>query len=391
MRKAMRAGLMSALLLVQLAAQADNPADPCRAGTNPACMKAARSSADKPLAWAYMAWWMPDSWRNPALEKLDRILFFELTVKANGHIDSRHGWPEQWGEFRHAMKHRGTPIDLTLTLFEPKALTALFSSPGARARLLKEAVALASHEDVSGLQLDFEVYDPVPAATLAGLRLFMRELAQALHHMTPAKHISVFLPIGGASTLYDEETLAHVDNVVLQGYDSHWLSGPTAGPLSPLSGDEAVTWEKALAKGVELNVPRAKMLFSFPLYGYEWPVRGSKARGATAGPGAEVSFAPLKPGLVPAIKLNVQDRIAQYGAQRDTQSGSVYYQFKAGQGRHVEGWFEDAWSLERKTDFLKHAALGGMAFFVLGYDGDELVKKYLDAVGSPGTAAPRGK
>jgi spore germination protein YaaH len=278
------------------------------------------------------------------------------------------------------MKQRGTPIDLTLSLFEPKAMNTLFSSPEARARLLKEAVELAGHEDVSGLQLDFEVYELVPAATLAGLRQFMRELADALHQMKPARHVSVFLPIGGASTLYDEETLARVDNVVLQGYDSHWLSGPAAGPLSPLRGKEAVTWEKALAKGVELNVPRSKMLFSFPLYGYEWPVKEDKARSATAGPGVEVSYAPLKPELVPAIKFNVQDRVARFGAHRDLLSGSVYYQFQGEQGRHIEGWFEDAWSLGRKTDFMKQESLGGMAFFVLGYDGNDLVKKYLDGL-----------
>jgi spore germination protein len=340
----------------------------------------AQARTDKPLAWAYMAWWMPDSWRSAPVQKLDRVLFFELKVRGSGKITDRNGWPEQWSEFRAAMKQRGTPVDLTLTLFELQEMNALFRSADARARLLKEAVALASHRDVSGLQLDFEVYDPVPDATLEGLRQFVRELAAALHRLSPARHVSVFLPIGGASTLYDKTTLQQVDNVVLQGYDSHWRGGPMAGPLSPLRGAEAVTWEKALAKGDELLVPRRKMMFSFPLYGYEWPVRDAKAGGQTAGVGTEVSYTPLPPGLVPAIGASVRERVGKYGAHRDERSGSVYYQYKNAQGGLREGWFEDDWSLARKTDFMTRESMAGMAFFVLGYDADELIGKYMRTV-----------
>jgi spore germination protein len=355
-----------------------------RAGLAAAVLSAmfthAQARTDKPLAWAYMAWWMPDSWRSAPVQKLDRILFFELKLRGNGKITDRNGWPEQWSAFRAAMKQRGTPIDLTLTLFEPQELNTLFQSADARARLLKEAVALASHHDVDGLQLDFEVYDPVPDATLAGLRQFVQDLSAALHRLSPARHVSVFLPIGGASTLYDKATLQQVDNVVLQGYDSHWRGGPMAGPLSPLRGVEAVTWEKALAKGDELMVPRRKMMFSFPLYGYEWPVRETRAGGPTAGVGTEVSYAPLPPGFVPAIEASARERAGKYGAHRDERSGSVYYQYKTVQGVLREGWFEDDWSLTRKTEFMTRESMAGVAFFVLGYDADELLGKYVNAI-----------
>lgn len=347
----------------------------------------AQARVDKPLAWAYMAWWMPDSWRSAPVQKLDRVLFFELKVRENGRITDRNGWPEEWGEFRTEMKRRGTPVDLTLTLFDPHELNTLFRSADARARLLQEAVDLASHGDVGGLQLDFEVYDPVPPATLAGLRQFVQELSAALRRLAPARHLSVFIPIGGASTLYDKATLQQVDNVVLQGYDSHWRGGPKAGPLSPLRGVEAVTWEKALAKADELMVPRRKMVFSFPLYGYEWPVRDTRAGGATAGPGSEVSYAPLPPGLVPAIGASVRERVSKHGARRDERSGSVYYQYKTPQGALMEGWFEDDWSLARKMDFMTREAMGGMAFFVLGYDGDELLGKYVNGVAAGGVSS----
>ncbi|MDD2809390.1 hypothetical protein, partial [Rhodoferax sp.] len=47
------------------------------------------------------------------------------------------------------------------------------------------------------------------------------------------------------------------------------------------------------------------------------------------------------------------------------------------QGQPVEGWFEDWWSLKLKTAFVKTEKLAGMAFFVLGYDRQELLHFYL--------------
>ena len=84
-------------------------------GLSPAAPAAA---AAQPAAWAYIGWWLPDSWRSAPLDRLDRLLFFELKVGANGAITQRHGWPEKWGELRSAARQRALPLDLTLTVLD---------------------------------------------------------------------------------------------------------------------------------------------------------------------------------------------------------------------------------------------------------------------------------
>lgn len=327
--------------------------------------------------WAYNVWWLPDGWRNAPLKDIDRLLFFELKVNANGEITERNGWPEKWVDLRLAAKQKNTPLDLTLTLFDPAAFTSLFNSTVATQRLLDEAVALARQDDVAGLQLDFEIYTAVAPETLNRYRGFVRELSNRLRRQSPSRNLSVFFTIGGESALYDAATLKLVNHVVLQGYDAHWKGSKNAGPLSPLNGNEVATWTKAVAQGVALGIPKNRMLISFPFYGYEWQVKGQTPRSETIGSGVITSYAPLPAAVVPDIQFNVLERVRRYGATHDPVSGSSYYQFKRKSGEFVEGWFEDVQGLKRKTDYLESEKLGGIAFFPLGYDDGKLIDSFL--------------
>ena len=236
---------------------------------------------------------------------------------------------------------------------------------------------MASQEGVAGLQLDFEIYSFVKPETITRYRSFVSELSKRLKQQSVPKSLSIFFPMGAESQLYDEETLAQVDHLVLQGYDSHWKSGKTAGPVAPLNGEEAVTWKKAVAMGQTLGVPKERLMLGFPLYGYEWPVKGAKKRSATAGEGLSTTFVLHSGGAVPDVRFNVQDQVKRYGASHDPASGSSYYQYKKNNGQFFEGWFEDWWSLRQKSEYLVDERLGGIAFFLLGYDDGQLVDYFL--------------
>ena len=326
---------------------------------------------------AYSVWWLPDGWRKAPLKDIDRLLFFELKVNASGDITERNGWPENWVDLRLATKQKKTPLDLTLTLFDPATFSTLFNSTDAIQRLLDESVMLARHEDVAGLQLDFEIYTFIAPETLNRYRGFVRELSKRLKRLSPQRNLSVFFPIGGESALYDAASLRVVDHVVMQGYDAHWKGSKNAGPLSPLSGNEVVTWKKAVAQGVALGIPKNRILISFPFYGYEWEVKSSIPRSETVGTGVITSFAPLPDAILPDIQFNVVERVKRYGATHDIVSGSSYYQFKRRNGEFVEGWFEDTQGLKRKADYLEVEKLGGIAFFPLGYDDGKLLDLFL--------------
>jgi spore germination protein len=347
------------------------------------------AAAAEPLRTiGYVAWWMPDSWRTLALEKFDRLLFFDLMFDASGEISERHGWPENWNELRAAALLSQTPLDLTLTCTDPLIYNRLFGSPAAVNILLEQAVALAAQDGVAGLQLDVEIYQGAKPAAIQAYRAFTRALSEQLHTATPGRTLSVFFPMGAEADIYDAPTLAQIDQVILQGYDSHWLEGPHAGPVAPLGGPEAVTWEKALAKGQSLGVPRERMILSFPLYGYEWPVKSAKLRSATAGKGKQAMFGQVAAGAHDEPKISLQERVKKYGATFDPLSASSHYRYKGNDGRYYEGWFEDWWSLLRKVDFLQAEAAGGIALFALGYDDGELVEHLLRRRGVRKPAAP---
>lgn len=344
--------------------------------------------AATPKAWGYVGWWLPDGWRSVALSDIDRLLFVEIKVDGSGTITQRNGWPEKWVDLRQAARRHKTPIDLTLTLQEPASFDLLFSSVEATQRLMEEVIGLVNQVDVAGLQIDFEVYGPTQPQAVQRYRSFVRELANRLHQNSPRQHLSVFFPMGSESVLYDAETLRPLDDVVLQGYDTHWSGSDTAGPVAPLVGNEFATWTKAVAQAVTLGVPKQRLLLSFPLFGYEWPVIGPALRSPTIGKGMSTSFAPIADGLLPDWKINIEDRVKQYGATHEPMTGSAYYQFKNESGQFFEGWFEDWWSLARKSDYLAGEGLGGIAFFLLGYDQGQLVDYFLTRRGPRAHSQP---
>lgn len=335
------------------------------------------AAAAAPKALGYIAWWMPQSWRTEPLEQFNRLLFFDVKVHSDGSIAERHGWPEEWSELRSTTHKIRTPLDLTLTMFDLDGFNSLFTSYDNAQRLINEAITLVDLEGVDGLHLDFEIYGSANPQAIENFRTFLRLLSSRIKAMNPPKHFSVFFPVGAEPSLYDSASLSLFDQVVLQGYDVHWRGSSSAGPVAPLRGDDAWNWEKMAVRGRSLGVPREKLFIGFPLFGYEWPVVGPTPRSATQANGSVTSFAPIPLNTSSEMKFSVLERVLEYGAHHDPVSGSSRYQFKSADGQYVEGWFEDWWALDRKIDFLIGNQLGGIAFFLLGYDGGHLVEYFM--------------
>lgn len=327
-------------------------------------------------AWAYLAWWMPDSWRTTQFSRLDRVLFFDLSIDDHGAIADNHGWPHRWSDLRQTVIAGRVPLELTLSLLDEDRFRRLFSSAAATARLRRTALELTRDPAVAGIHLDFEVYGPMSAETVARFRRFVVELSTALRANSPAKSLSVFMPIGGQVQIYDQRSMRATSQVVVQGYDAHWPGSTTAGPIAPLDGASVLTWEKAMRHALALGVRKDRMLISYPLFGYEWPTRGPWPQAATRGEGIRTTLAVVAEEYLPEIRVNIEQRVRNAAPHRDDLSGSMYYQFENSSGWHT-GWFEGVWSLHRKTDFVASRGLAGAAFFVLGYDGGSLMDAYL--------------
>lgn len=327
----------------------------------------------RPLLFAYVAWWTPSLWQTQSLGQVDRLKFIEFKVGADGRVADRHGWPERWSDLRAAASRHGVPLDIVFTVLDPAVFESVFGSAAAVARLQSEVLAAAAEAGVSGIHLDVELQQPASPRAVTRYRAWVAQTAARLGQMQPQRLLSVFLASSVEPHLYDASTLALVDHVIVQGYDAHWVGGQRAGPVAPLRGPDALSWEQMAGLAMRLEVPPGKLLMGFPLFGYEWPVSPCEPRGLRRGMGETTTFAPVVEAGMPQIRFNVRDRVQAHGATHDPQTGSAYYVVPEGEGHCRVGWFEDWWTLQAKLDWVRERQMAGVAFFPLGYDQAELV------------------
>jgi spore germination protein YaaH len=327
-------------------------------------------SPRKMQVWGYYPVWMQDTWRQLNLPLWDRAILFELPITADGAIDMPPNWYEEWRAMARAFEVSGAGFDLGLTLLDEGRFNLLFSRAEARHQLLTQILAVAALPGVTGIHLDFEVYKSMPDAAVSGYRDFMARLGRELQRPALPRRpvLSVFFPVGGERDLLDGKAIANVDFVVVQGYDAHWAESETAGPVAPLKGEHKLSWENTLRHVLNVGVPRRKILFSVPYFGYEWPVESDQPRAPVTGTGATTTYAPVDAGLLPWIRISVTDRLARYPVKRDPSTGSPFYTYQTPDGKWYQGWFEDRASLAEKFDFVVRENLCGIAVFPLGYD-----------------------
>jgi spore germination protein YaaH len=337
----------------------------------------AQDSAPRAQVWGYYPWWLRDHWRSRDLSLYDRLKFFEVEIDADGQLGERNGWLTRWEELRAVARGRGVHLDVTVTMFSAARFERVFASPRLWQRLLTQLLRLAI--DVQGIHLDVEIFDSVSAKALAGYREFCAALRSSLTRQGGSKVLTAFGVMGSPVDLYDQAALAHLDHIVLQGYDSHHLESPRSGPVAPLSGPYAITWEKTLAHYLRLGAPRHKIVFGVPFYGYEWPTESAAVGARTLGKGREMTYALLDVKVLPDIRIGARSQAALHGLRRDAASGSPYYAYQEPAGGWRQGWFEDGVSLATKFAFVKQQRLAGIAIFPVGYDDgafDELLRAF---------------
>ena len=314
-----------------------------------------------PQAWAYHAYWMKDTWRAYDLRDFGRILFFDLVAGKDGRIEKRNGWPEAWSDLRTAAREARLAVDPVVSVLDNETFVSIFASPDHRERLLEEVARVA--RDSSGMHLDIEVFEPVDEAILAEFRIFLARLRARLD-APPRKTLTAFVTT--ANLLYGQRELALLDAVVAQGYDAHWKDAPSTGPVALLEGNAAVAWKNTATALLQRGVPARRIVFSTPLYGYEWPTLSPLPGASTTGPGEIVTYARV-PFLEPDIRFAAVDRAARYGLRRDAPSSAPWYAFNDGRGWR-QGWFDDEVSLAPRLDFVAGGDFLGVALWILGYD-----------------------
>jgi len=326
------------------------------------------------LVLGYVAGWVPAAEALAAIPHVDKLIFMDLQIQADGRVVNQYGWPKNWTELRVAAALNGVPFEVALTQFKTSDFNTLFRSEENIRKFQNELLRHASDVFVTGIHMDVELFESIDPAAVVRYRQFLVSIKRQLQSLSPPRTLSGFFFSGAGSTLYDADVLQVFDQIVVQGYDVHWLGGSSAGPVAPLMGPDRGNWNDGLSAIQALSVPTEKLVFGFPAYGYEWPVNPCLPRGARIGNGRITTYAQITLPGAPSIEFNAMDRVSKYGMHRDLETGSAYYQFGKQDDNCTVGWFEDKESLERKLDWLVEQKLGGLAVFPLGYDNGHLVQ-----------------
>ncbi len=316
--------------------------------------------------FGYLPYWVFSSYPGLNYDLLTTIAYFGAEINGSGDIVNSHHWPAA-GLIDKAHSE-GVRVVLTVVLFDRTQLATLLSSTDNRTNLINNLISQVKSANADGVTIDFE---GVPGSQKQNLTTFMTDLTNEFHAEIPGSFVTIFTPAVDWSDAFNYFDLAqNTDGLIMQGYDYHWSSGPTAGPVAPLTGwgQFNVNWtvqdymNKTFANS-------SKLILSVPFYGFEWPTVDENAGAQTTATAKTLFY------------TNGYSNAAQYGRLWDTESQTPWYKYNDGQWH--QGWYDDSLSLSFKFDLVNDADLKGIAIWALNYDGQrqELKGAISDAFG----------
>lgn len=325
------------------------------------------------LVAGYHPWWMQDTWRTYDFDVFDEIYYFSIDLDSTGAIADRNGWPDRWFTMQQDLVRRGVTVSPVVTLFSRQGFERIFSSEVGSGELTSTLIGLLEDSPaVGGLQLDFEIYQPVSSTARGRFTEFVASLRERMQAVRPGSRLSMYMLAYDEADVFDEAALAgYVDYFVVQGYDLHGRNEDRTGPIAGLSGWGNRNWKFVVQRFMDLGVPSDRIVMSVPYFGYEWPAASDEPGARTTGAGLTLGYAPIAPELLPGTRRSIEDETLRYEVRRDSLSGSPYYAYEDSSGwRQV--WFEDAQSLAAKYAFVREAGLRGVAIFPPAYGSEDM-------------------
>ncbi|RMD93981.1 MAG: hypothetical protein D6813_03090, partial [Calditrichaeota bacterium] len=305
--------------------------------------------------FGYLPFWVYPNYPNLNYDLLTTIAYFAAEMDDRGNLTNLHNWPA--AGLVNMAHSKGVRVVLTAINFEPPSIASVLSDPTRRSRLINNLLNEVKRAHADGVNIDFE---GVPGDQRINLLTFMTELTDAFHAQIPGSFVTIFTPAVDWNDAFDYFSLAQVtDGLVIGGYDYHWKTGPTAGPVAPLTGNRwgffSVTWTLGdyLTKTAG-NVE--KLILGVPFYGFEWPTVSDALEAQTTDVGTTLFYN--------TAYVNAQ----QYGRLWDQESQTPWYKYNDGQWH--QGWYDDSLSLALKFNLVKEKSLKGIGIWALTYDGE---------------------
>lgn len=228
-----------------------------------------------------------------------------------------------------------------------------------RRALIDNLVEAAKEYELDGINIDFE---SIKAETGPHFIQFIRELSVACHQEGLVLSVDNYVPASGASYYRCQEQSVMADYVIVMCYDEHWRSSD-AGFTSSLP---------FVQSGIEdmlAMVSQRKLIAALPFYTRDWEFDASAEIGENEDPlSAAYVISSTAVGMEKAARLLTE---AEAEVIWEEELGQYYGEYEQDGSLH-RIWLEDAVSLQKKLDVTASYDLGGIAFWKLGLEADEV-------------------
>lgn len=256
------------------------------------------------------------------------LCYFSADVNSYGELSSIPN-PKQFAGFKGR-------IHLVVTC-TGRALTHFSMTPGTKEyKGILDAIESASKK-YDGIQID---YENIGARDAGNFLTYLKDIRKRIG---PDKILSVALP-ARTRTIRDDifnyqkiEPL--VDRILIMAYDEHW-SGSKPGPVASMD------WCKKVADYAKTVIPKNKLIMGLPLYGRSWEDYC-------------YSDAWIFTSMNRIMKENDVHTIT-----RDNGIPHVSFDVKT----HVEGYFDDAYSLFERSKMYKDSGIQNIGFWRIGQE-----------------------
>jgi spore germination protein len=235
------------------------------------------------------------------------------------------------------------------TGFDPNLARAIIIDAEVRQRTIANVLDLLGRFGFNGVNVDFENMYPEDRQLYT---IFIQELTQALRSRGYLTTIAVApkyadLPAAAWVGAFDYAALGQIaDRIFLMTYEWGWVGGSPMA-IAPLNQVRRVL-EYAITQ-----IPREKISFGIPLYGYNWTLPDTPQNLAS-----------------PVNLVAVYDLAYRYGAviNFDTVAQSPWFRYIDENNVQHEVWFEDARSVQAKYALARELNLSGVGYW--GYIND---------------------
>lgn len=234
-----------------------------------------------------------------------------------------------------------TVTNTTSGEWDRDTVATVLSDPGLRRTHVRSLTELVRAHGFDGVQID---YQNLESADRGCFSTFVGELGAALHRIGRVLYVAVHAEPNDAGCRPHNETTDYAtiaccaDKVIVMAYDRH-RAPRTAGPIAPYD------WVEEVVRHAITRIPRDKLVLGVGLHGYDWV-------GSTAVRLTWTQVMSVAATAKPPMNWDETSRTPHFGYILD--------------GIAHEVWFENARSVEAKTELARRHRLAGIALWRLG-------------------------